>query len=627
MTSNDYTDGKLVTADQAISGIRPGDKIFLGTACATPLKLIAALEKEKERKTINLADVQLFHFLTDDAIPHKDGEPITRFLHKVFYVGSNSKEAVKTGQADYIPLSISSVSNLIKNGSISFDACFIQTSMPNEHGFVSLGTSVDITKEVAENAGTVIAEINPNMPFTLGDSFLPISRIEKMVLVDSPVIEYEHKPADEVAEKIARYVARIIDDGSTLQIGLGQIPNEMLKYLTGRRNLGIHSDVITDPVIDLIKNGVITGNEKTIHRGQVVTSYAMGTKRLYDFIDNNPLFSFHPMDYVCDPAVLAKNKKLVSISQCFAMDLTGQVCSDQYGGEFYGGVSTQPDFLRGAANSAGGKPIICLRSTTEDGEKSRIRPLLMEGEGVTIPRADVHYVITEYGMAYLFGKSIRERALSLIEIAHPSFRPWLLKEGKRLGYIRQDQTLRNVDAYLAEEEREEILKNGQKILIRPAKASDVEGLQDIFYHMSETDILTRFFNSLSSLSVDMAEHLCNVNFEDEVAFMAVIGDREKDHVIGTSCYFLDPSTNLGEVAYMIRPEYQGQGLGSLLQKRMAEYAKSKGLRGFKADILEGNESMVKLAQKNFNTTMKLEFGAYQVTMLFIQEEKEEESYE
>ena len=607
-----YLNDKIVTAEDAVSNIHSGDRIFVGTACATPRLLIQALENRGG----SLSDIQIFHFLTDGAIPDEEGHPKTRFKHKVFFVGMDSREAVKQGQADYIPISVAQVPNLVKNGGITIDAAIIQTSMPDEFGFVSLGTSVDITRGISQNAKMVIAELNPNMPTTLGDSFISVKDIDFLVLVDSPVIEYSHKPADAVAEQIARYIARVIDHGSTLQIGLGQIPNEMLKYLTDRHDLGIHSDVITDPVVDLIEKGVITGRKKTLHRDQIVTSYCMGTKRLYDLIDKNPMFAFHPIDYVCDPAVISRNNKLVSVSQAFAVDLTGQICADQYEGEFYGGVSTQPDFLRGAASSPGGKPIICLRSTTEDGKQSRIRPLLKEGEGVTIPRSDIHYVITEYGMAYLFGKSIRERALALIEISHPSFRSWLLDEGKRLGYIRSKQTLQSKTAYPAEEEREVELKNGKTVLIRPSRASDIQGLQNIFYHMSEEDIYTRFFNNLKSLSISMAEHLCNVDFENEVAFMAVAGEREQDLVIGTSCYMVDPSTKLAEVGYMILPEWQGVGLGTVLQQRMAEYAKSKGLRGFTAEVLSENQKMLKLAQGSFNASMELSSGVYEITMLF-----------
>jgi acyl-CoA hydrolase/GNAT superfamily N-acetyltransferase len=603
---------KITTPDKAVSLVRSGDRVFVGTACATPRKLIEALET----RGMIIHDVQMIHFLTDGTVPMVNGKPDTKYQHKVFFVGTDMKETIKQGKADYIPISIAQVPTLIENGKITIDVAMIQVSPPDTHGYVSLGVSVDITRAAVMKAKKVIAEINPNMPTTLGDTFIPVDRIDKMVLVDTPIIEYQHAPIDAVAEQIAKYVARIVDNGSTLQIGLGRIPNEMLKYLTESKDLGIHTDVITDPIVDLIEKGVITGKEKSTHPGQVVTSYCMGTKRLYRMIHMNPKFSFKPIDYVCDPAILARTNKFVSVSQAFAVDLTGQVCSDQFEGEFYSGVSSQPDFLRGAANSPGGKPIICLPSTTDDGKKSRIRPLLLEGEGVTISRSDVHYVITEYGMAYLFGKSSRDRALSLIEIAHPSFRETLLEEGKRLGYLRHDQTLHSKVAYPEKEEQEVELKDGKKVLIRPAKASDVRGLQEIFYSLPLEDIRTRFFICLKSLSVSEAEYLCNVDYENEMALMAVTGERENEIVVGSSCYFVDQTTNIAEVAYMILPEWQGIGLGAALQKRMTEYAKSKGIRGFRADILPENTKMMRLAQQGENVSIKPSGGVAEVTTLF-----------
>jgi acyl-CoA hydrolase/RimJ/RimL family protein N-acetyltransferase len=604
---------KITTPAEALASVSSGNRIFVGTACATPRVLVQTLENMGDK----LTDVHLYHFLVDGAIPCVDGRPHTKFHHKVFFVGSDTREVIKQGKADYIPISLAQVPHLIKRGGISIDLALVQVSMPNDKGFVSLGVSTDITSAIIKNAGRVIAEINPNMPWTHGDTLISVDQIDKMVIVETPVIEYVHPPVeDAVSEKIARYVARIIEDGSTLQIGLGRIPNQMLRYLTNRRALGIHSDVITDPIVDLVEQGVITGEAKTIHKGKIVASYCMGTRRLYDFINNNPLFSFYPIEYVCDPSVIAGNYKMVSVTQAWSIDLMGQVCADQFEGEFYGGVSTQPDFIRGASASPGGKPIICLASTTEDRTRSRIRPLLREGEGVTIPRSDVHYVITEYGYAYLFGKSIRERALALIEVAHPSFRHWLLAEAKRLGYLREEQTLMSRTAYPEEVVKEVTLKNGTKVIIRPAKASDVRGLQDIFYHMTPQDVYTRFFTCLKSLSVSKAEHLCNVDYEKEMAFVATIGHLEDEQIIGSSCYVVNPSTNMADVAYMIRPEWKGDGLGSALQQRMVEYAKSKGLRGFTADILSENKAMLTLAKKCGTVTMRPSFGAYEVEIVF-----------
>jgi len=606
---------KLTTAEDALSGIKPGDHIFVGSACATPRTLIRALEMMNK----NLADVELFHFLTDGAVLPANDNNREKLKHRVFFVGTDMREPVKQGVADYVPISIAQVPLMLDNGGIPVDVALIQTTPPDKHGFVSLGVSVDIAMSAVKNAKIVIAEINPNMPRTMGETNIPVDMIDHMVSVETDVIEYLHPPVDEIAEQIARYVARIIDNGSTLQVGLGQIPNEMLKYLSNRRDLGIHSDVITEPIVDLVEKGVITGNAKSIHKGKIVCSYCMGSRHLYDFIDNNPMFSFYPIDYVCSPAVVSNNAKFISVSQAFAVDLTGQVCTDQFEGEFYGGVSTQSDFSRGAARSPGGKAIICLSSTSEAGKTSRIRPLLKKGEGVTIPRSEVHYIITEYGSAYLFGKTIRERALSLIEIAHPDFRQELLDEAKQLGYIRQDQVLRSKGAYPTGEDREVVLKNNEKVLIRPARASDVKKLQEIFYDLSVKDVYTRFFSPLKTFSVSRAEHLCNVDYESDMAFVAVAGDREKNIIVGSSCYFANPSTNLVEIAYMILPEYQSVGLGSALQKRMMEYAKAKGFRGFTASILAENKKMFKLANSNSgfsDISIKMSSYEYEVTMLF-----------
>jgi len=602
---------KLATAQEALSSIQSGNRIFVGTACATPRTLIEALESSEA----DLAGVQLLHFLTDGAILTRGVKTWTRFRHRVFFVGTDTREAVKQGQADYVPISVSQVPRLIENGRLPVDMAMIQVSPPDEDGFVSLGVSVDITRSAVDHAKQVVAEVNPRMPRTRGESLVHLDRIHRLVRVDTPVIEYLHEPAEAVPRQIARYVARIIEDGCTLQIGLGQIPNEMLKHLTTRRDLGIHSDVITEPIVDLVEQGVITGKAKSIHKEQIVTSYCMGTRRLYDLVDDNPVFFFAPMEYVSDPAVIASNSKMVSVTQAFAIDLTGQVCADQFDGEFYSGVSTQPDFLRGAASSPGGKAIVCLASTTRDGKGSRIRPLLKEGEGVTIARSDIHYVVSEYGSTYLFGKSIRERALSLIEIAHPSFRPWLLEEAKRLGYVSTERSLRSRVAYPVEEERQVVLKNNVTALIRPSRASDVERLQELFYNLSEKDVYTRFFAYLRSLSVSNAQQLCSVNYKDEMAFLAVVEKDEEERIIGSSCYVVDPSTNMAEVAYMIHPQWQKHGVGTALQQRMIEYGRSKGLRGFTAGVLVENERMLRLLQKSgCSISTSRSSGIHEITM-------------
>ena len=610
---------KITTPENALSCIKSGDRVFVGTGCATPRILTNGLENLQK----DLEDVQLYHFLVKGAVPFKDGIPNTKFYHKSFFIDRDMQSLIKQGRGDYIPISITQVPNLLRNGGLTIDVALIQVTMPDEYGFVSLGVSADITHAVIQHAGIVIAELNPNMPRTNGDTFVPMKRIDRAVIVDSPVIEFSNSHVDDsISERIAQHIARIIDNGSTLQIGLGRIPNAMLKYLTHRRDIGVHSDVITDSIVDLVEKGIINGKEKSLHPGKIVTSYCLGTRRLYDLIDNNPLFSFYPIEYVCDPSIISKNRKMVSVTQALAIDLMGQVCSDQFEGELYSGISTQPDFLRGTANSLEGKPIICLASTTENGKESRIRPLLREGEGVSIPRSDVHYVVTECGTAYLFGKTIQEKALALIEIAHPSFRSELLEAAKRLGYLRSGQGLKcKSDGaiecwYPQKEEREFMLKNNTKIVVRPSKASDVNGLQNLFYQLPPEDVYTRFFRNLKCLSVSEAEHLCNVDYNKEMAFVITAGERENEKIVGSSFYTVNPSTHMADVAYMVLHEWQGMGLGTILQQRMVEYAKSKGLRGFTADILANNHAMLKLAKKCGKVTHKLSRDVYEVEMLF-----------
>lgn len=606
---------KVVTADAAARLVKPGNQVFVGTACATPRRLLDALEALKQRP----ADVHLNYFLTTDALK-RDSENKVRshYKHRVFFVGSDAREAVQQGMAEYVPLSIAHVPKLIRIGRIPIDVAFIQVSPPDEFGYVSLGISVDIVAAAVEQAKLIIAEVNPFMPRTMGDSTLHINRIHKLVPVDAPVTEYVHAPVeDEIVQRIARYIAGIIEDGSTLQIGLGRIPNEALKYLDDRRDLGIHSDVITDTIIPLLEKGILTGLRKSDYRGKIVTSFALGTRRLYDLLDRNPLFSFQPIETVCHPYTLSTQHKLVSVTQAFAIDLTGQVCSDQFDGQFYGGLAAQGEFLQGAARSAGGKPIICLTSSTDDGKTSRIRPLLLAGEGVSVARTDVHYVITEYGIAYLFGKSISERAIALIEIAHPKFRPQLLEEAKRLSYLPADQNLKNMRDYPVEDERIATLKNGRQVMLRPAHSSDAEGIRALFHTMPAEDIFTRFFRSVKSLSNGEVQRLCNLNYETEVAFVAVEGPRENERVIGQGCYFVNPSTNLAESAFMVDPGWQGTGLGTELQRRITEHARARGLRGFVAEVLPKNAKMIALARNCCdNIHVDSDQESMHVTMLF-----------
>ncbi|MDP1899829.1 MAG: GNAT family N-acetyltransferase [Rubrivivax sp.] len=607
--------GKLCSAQQAVQAVRAGDHVFVGTACATPRSLVAALEALAQPP----ADVELLHFLTDHAVPHDaQGQATTRYRHRSFFVGADLRAAVRQGLAEYVPMSLARVPGLIAMGRIPVDVALIQVSPPDAFGYVSLGVSVDVVSAAVARARVVIAEVNPAMPRTMGDSTLHIAQIHHLVAVDTPVIEYQHPELLAPAmQQIARYIGSLIDDGSTLQIGLGRVANEALKHLGDHQDLGIHSDVITEAIIPLLEKGILSGRRKTHLPGRIVTSFAMGSRRLYDLIDGNPLFSFQPIDAVCDPAMLAAQHKLVSVTQAFAIDLTGQVCADQFNGDFYGGIAAQAEFLQGATRSLGGKAIICLAATEDDGRSSRIRPQLRAGEGVTIARTDVHYVVTEYGIAYLFGKSIRERAVALIQIAHPDCRAALFEQAQALRLVPADQKLRSLRAYAVEDEQTVTLKDQRGLLLRPTTASDGAGIRELFHHLPERDVYTRFFRRLRGLSNDDVQRLCNLDFENEVARVAVSGTREQPLIVGHAMYVIDPSTNLAETAFIVHPDWQGVGLGGALQRQLASDARARGVRGFVAEILNDNGHMLRLARSGSAEVCSENMGgSVKVTTLF-----------
>jgi len=415
---------KVVTAGRAVESVRSGNRIWVHEGNATPEPLIEALLT----RAPELRDVEIVHMLTlgraDYTLPEYEGH----FRHNGLFLGQNVRPAVAAGRADYTPIYLSEIEKLFSSGEMPLDVALIQTSPPDEHGYLSLGTSIDCTLTAALCARHVIAEVNDQMPRTLGDTFLHVSKVAAIVETSRPLLELPTVPSTEVQHRIARNVAQLIPDGATLQLGIGGIPNAVLEALYDRKDLGIHSEMCPDGIVPLIEAGVITGARKTLHRGKVVAGFVLGTKRIFDFIHNNPAFEFHPTQYANDPFVIAQNDRMVAINSAIQVDLTGQVCADSIGATPYSGFGGQLDFIRGAARSKGGMPIIALPSTACGGRVSRIVPVLDPGAGVVTGRAEVHYVVTEHGIAYLWGKTLRQRAEALIAIADPQFRDQLAEQ-------------------------------------------------------------------------------------------------------------------------------------------------------------------------------------------------------
>ena len=408
---------RLMDARQALECVRSGNRVWIEPGCATPTPLVEALVE----RSAELRDVEVVHMMTLGDAPYTRPEFDGHFRHNGLFLGGNVRDAVQRGRADYTPIFLSEIEELFTSGAMPLDVVLMQVSPPDAHGFVSLGTSVDCTLTAARCARYVIAEVNDQMPRTHGDCFLHVSKLFAMVETSRPLLELKPEPYSDLQHRIARNVASLIPDGATLQVGIGGIPDAVLQCLRDRRDLGIHSEMCSDGVIELIESGVINGDRKTLHRGKLVVGFVLGTERLFRFIHENPLFEFRPIRYTNDPFVIAQNENMVAINSALEVDLSGQICSDSLGTRPYSGVGGQVDFMRGAARSKGGKPIIALPSTAKNGTVSRIVPMLTAGAGVVTSRADVHYVVTEFGVAYLHGKSVRQRAEALIEIAHPKF--------------------------------------------------------------------------------------------------------------------------------------------------------------------------------------------------------------
>jgi acyl-CoA hydrolase len=424
---------RVRTAAQAVSTLESGQRIFIGSGVAEPQELVAALAES------SIHDCQVVHIMTLGAAPYVADRFREKFRHNAFFIGSNVREAVASCRADYTPIFLSEIPRLFRSGKVDLDVALIQVTPPDRCGFFSLGASVDVVKAAVESARVRVAEVNPYMPWTMGDSLVEASEFDLLVPVSTPILEHSPHPPSDVERRIGQHIAELIPDGATLQMGIGSIPDAVLQFLDRKKDLGIHTEMFSDGLIKLIESGVVNGRRKTIHPRRVVASFAMGTRRLYDFIDHNPLFEFHPVDYTNDPFVIARNDRMMAINSALEVDLTGQVCSDSLGYNPYSGIGGQVDFIRGAARSRGGKPILALPSTAMNDSVSRIVPHLREGAGVVTSRGDVHYVVTEHGVADLYGRSLRERALALIEIAHPSFRPWLLAEAKAHHYLPEDR--------------------------------------------------------------------------------------------------------------------------------------------------------------------------------------------
>jgi len=584
---------KKMSLEEALSLIKTGDHIFIGSACGEPQYLVRGLVE----KASHLSDNEILHVHTLGVAPYTEPRYSDRFRLNAFFVGTNTREAVAEGRADYTPVFLSDLPKMISRGLVPIDVALIQVTPPDEHGFCSLGVSVEITKTASKMAKLVIAQVNRYMPRVLGDSFIHVNDIDAVVVHDEPILELPPSEPDIVSDRIARYVSELVEDESTLQIGIGMVPNAVLSALTDKKDLGIHTELLTEGVVDLVEEGVVTCEKKTINRGKIIASFAMGTRKLYDFIDNNPMVEFYESDYVNDPFIISQHDKMVAINQALEIDLTGQVCADSIGYRFYSGLGGQADFVRGAIRSRGGKAITVFPSTAEEGRYSRIKSALSEGAGVVLTRGDVDYVVTEYGVASLRGKTIKERALALMNIANPKFRNQLLGWAKEKKLVPEEILPFPEVEYPEELKRYVTLKDGTRVLLRPIRPSDATLKQHLFYALSKESVTTRFLGPLKAMPMKRIWPYVIVDYDNEMAIVATVEEGGVETMIGIGSYVKIPRTNTAEVSFLVRDDWQNKGLGAQLLNCVIEIAKRKGLSSLVAWVLISNARMMHLLKK------------------------------
>jgi acyl-CoA hydrolase len=589
---------KVVDAQEAVSKIMRGSRVFIGTGCGEPQHLIRAMVKD-----LRLQDIMVYQMLSSTLSQYVDDESfIRRFSLKLFFISQSMRKAAFEGKIDYIPEYLSQIPRMFASHRIGLDAALVQVSPPDRFGYCSLGVSVDITRSAVEHSLVVIAQVNPRMPRTWGDSFVHVDDIDWLVPHEEPLVEALPSIKDnEVSRRIGLYISQLVDDGSTLQIGFGNLPNAILKYLDDKKDLGIHTQLITDGLLPLFEKNVITNKKKNFLPGRVVTSLCMGSEKIYRYVNDNPVFYFRSSEFVNDPTVIARNDNLISISSALEVDLTGQVCSDSMGYLFYSGIGDQVDFLRGSSMSKGGFSIIALPSTAQNGAVSRIVSHLSEGAGVATTRGDVNFVITEYGIAELKGKGIYQRVMELAQIAHPKFREELIEVAKKRHYIFADQLPPSSEDLLFLEGYKYTLrlKDGKTVEFRPLLPSDEFAYRNFFYSLQEKTIYMRYFYKMRTFSHEVVQkQWYSVDYHKNMSIIGLIQKGGHKEIMAIGSYAQD-SEDRAEVAFVVREDFQKKGIASYLLEILEKIAKENHYSGFCATVLRENTSMISVFKNRF----------------------------
>jgi acyl-CoA hydrolase/GNAT superfamily N-acetyltransferase len=604
---------KLVDDKTAVSKIKRGSRVFIGTGCGEPQRLIRSMIAD-----MSLQDIMLYQMLSFTLSEYVDDPTfLRRFLVRLFFISRAMRKAAFEGKIEYIPAYLSQIPLLFTSHRIGLDVALVQVSPPDKFGYCSLGVSVDITKAAFESARMVIAQVNPKMPKVCGDTFVHVDEIDYLVWHEEPLVKSVPKIQDDsITRRIGHFVSQLVDDGATLQIGFGTLPFAVLKHLDRKKDLGIHTQLVTDGLIPLIEKKVITNREKTLLPGRIVASLCMGSEKLYEYINDNPAFYFRSSDFVNDPREIARNDNLISISSALEVDLTGQICTDSVGHLFYSGIGDQVDFIRGSHISKGGFSIIALPSTAKNGTVSRIVPHLSEGAGVATTRGDVNFVITEYGIAELQGKGIYQRVMELAQIAHPKFRASLIEVAKKRHYIFSDQVppaqedLLFIEGYKTNFE----LENGKSIEFRPLLPSDEFAYRNFFYSLQEKTIYSRFFYRMKLFSHEVAQkQWASVDYRKNISIIGLLQRKGHKEIVAIGSY-ASADKDMAEVAFVVREDMQGEGIATYLLDLLESIAKENDYKGFEATVLRENKSMIQVFKKKYPNAKVSNTGGGEVMM-------------
>lgn len=612
-------------ATEAVAMLRSGQRIFIGSSCGEPQHLANTLIGMADRFS-DLEIVRLMSISDSPVTRLANANIYGNFSIRNIYHGSAAAKHLAPSKPYITPIHISAVPGLFLKRQLPLNAALVQVSPPDDFGWMSLGISVDIAMAAVQSADLVIAQVNPKMPRVLGRSFIHVNDVDVVVEKEEPLLTIDDLPEFETAHKIARIVANLIEDGSTFQLGLGATPKAILMALSDKNDLGVHTQFLIDGIMDLVSMGIITNRHKGLNEGKTVASTAVGTANLYDFIHDNPSIEFYPSDYINNPGVISRHQKMMAVNMVMEMDLTGQASVDALPNNYFAGVTSMMDFVRGAALSPNGKSILLIPSTSIDGQSSRIVPA-MESGGVVIPRGDVSYVVSEFGAVNLFGKNLQERATAMISLAHPKFRDELFARAKELGLMTHSrqlgESLRGVYPVGLEETRK---YGDQTVTFRPAKPVDDRRIQEHFYNLDKKDVVARFFHEKTAFLRDDVEAMFETDYIKNLTLLALTGEFGFGNVVGIGAYMIEPKKNIAEVAFSVTRPWQGKGIASVLLLKLAHAARSNGIKGLAAYTAPDNSGMIKLFKKlPWRVHQSLEDGMMILTCHF--EERTEDTAE